>query len=130
MATARIGGGRVEACLVRLAGAYGLLHGVVDLEDNTLGAVVEVVLLLVPPADDGEGAHDVGHGVARGREAGIESRHVFRRLALRWKPFATIISRQIEMEKGGVQLTTEEEAALLIPAERRAGPSAVLGEQF
>lgn len=54
---------RVKAGLVGLAGADDLLHGVVDFEDDALGAVVAVVLLLVLAADDGEGVHDVGHSV-------------------------------------------------------------------
>ncbi len=74
MATPRVGRRRVEAGLVGLAGADGLLHGVVDLEDDALGAVVTVVLLLLLAADDGEGVHDVGDGVPRGREATLESR--------------------------------------------------------
>ena len=66
----------------------GLLHGVVDLEDDAFGAVVAVELLLVLALDDGEGVHDVGHGVARGGEAGLEPRQVFGRLAFRRTPVA------------------------------------------
>ena len=40
MAAAWIGRGRVEAGLIGLAGADGLGHGVIDLEDDAFGAVV------------------------------------------------------------------------------------------
>ena len=85
MTTPRIRRGRFEAGLVGVAGADGLGHGVVDFEDDALGAVV-AVLRLVLTLDDGEGVHDVGHGVARGREAGLEPRLVLRRFALRRAP--------------------------------------------
>jgi len=49
---------RDKAGLVGLAGADGFLHGVVDFEDNALGAVF-VKLLLVLAANDREGIHDV-----------------------------------------------------------------------
>jgi hypothetical protein len=45
MAASRIGGGWVEAGLVRLAGPHCLGHFVVDFEDDTLGAVVAPLLL-------------------------------------------------------------------------------------
>jgi len=53
-----IGRRRVEQGLVGLASLDGLLHGVVDLQDDALGTVLTVggfVLAL----DDGEGIHNV-----------------------------------------------------------------------
>src|SRR5262245_50912557 len=72
----------IEQGLKWPAGADGLRHRVVDLEDDALGAVV-APLLLVLALDDGEGVHDVSYGVARGREAGLESRQVLYGLAFR-----------------------------------------------
>ena len=46
---------RVDAGLIGLAGTAGFLHGVVDLEDDTLGSVVAVKFLLILAPDDGEG---------------------------------------------------------------------------
>jgi hypothetical protein len=70
LSDAGIGGRRVEAGLVRLAGAGGFQQGVVDFEDDAFGAVVAVVFFFVFAADDGEGVEDVGDGVARGKESG------------------------------------------------------------
>ena len=56
-------------------------------------AVGAVALCLVLAADDGEGVHDVGHGVARGREAGLEPRQVCRRLAVCRAPGAALLGR-------------------------------------
>src|SRR6267142_3358496 len=130
MATARVHRRRVEANLVGLAGAHGRGEGVVDGEDDAPGAVVAVALRLVPMADDGEGVHDEGYGVARGQEAGREPRQVCRRLAVCRAPVAAGLGRQVEVEEGGVQLAAEQEAALLVPAERRAIPATVLREGF
>ena len=58
MSHPRIGGWRVEPGLVRLAGADGLGHRVVDFEDDAFGAVVAVVLGFVLAADDREGGHN------------------------------------------------------------------------
>jgi len=54
---------RVEHGLVGLAGLHSLLHGVIALQDDALGAVLAVGGL-VPTFDDGEGVHDVCHVVA------------------------------------------------------------------
>src|SRR5882672_5326481 len=128
MATARVRRWRVEAGLVRLTGADRRGEGVVDVEDDAPGAVVTVELCLVPTADDGEGVNDEGYGVARGREADFEPRQVCRRLAVCRAPVAALLCRQVEVEEGGVQLAAEQEAARLVPAERRAVPAAVLHE--
>jgi len=126
MAAARVRGRWVEAGLVGLA---GFLHGVVDFQDRILGAIVAVSLNILP-FDDGKSLYDVVHGIARGEEAGLEPCQVFRRLALRRAPVAVLLGRQVEVEEGGVQLAPEQEAALLVPAERRAGSAAVLGERL
>src|SRR5712692_4257203 len=104
MATAQVSRRRVEAGLVGLASAYGLGEGVVDCKDDALGAIVAIELRLVPTADDGEGVHDVGHGVARGWEAGLEPHQVCRRLTVCRAPVAVGLGRQVEVEEGGVQL--------------------------
>ena len=67
MTTPPIPRGRVEAGLVGLAGGDGVLHGVVDFEDGSLGAVFAVFCLFLA-LHDGEGIHDVVNGVAWGRE--------------------------------------------------------------
>ena len=59
----RIGRRRVEHGLVGLAGLDGLLHGVVDLQNDALGAVLAVGGF-VPALDDGKGVQDVGQFVA------------------------------------------------------------------
>ena len=56
-------------------------------------AVVAVALRLVLAADDGEGVHDVGHGVARGREAGLEPRQVCCRFAVCRASGAALLGR-------------------------------------
>jgi hypothetical protein len=98
MATARVSRRRVEASLVGLAGAHGRGEGVVDFEDDAPGAVVAVELRLVPTADDGEGIHDVGRGVAWGREAGLEPRQLCRRLAGCRVPVAVLVGRLESLE--------------------------------
>src|SRR5207253_8852856 len=92
-----------------------------------LGPVVTPFLLILSP-DDGEGVHDVGYRVAWGREAGLEPRQVFSRLAFRRAPVAILLGRQVEVEKGGVQLAAEQEVALLVPAERWSSPATILRE--
>ena len=64
-------------------------------------AVVAVALRLVLAADDGEGVHDGGDGVARRREAGLEPRQVCRRLAVCRAPGAIFLGWQVEVEEGG-----------------------------
>ena len=90
--------------LIGLADANGLGEGVVDLEDDALGAVFAVELLFVLAADDGEGVHDVGHGIVRGREAGLEAIQIFLRLSLSWAPVPVCLGRQVKVEEGGIQL--------------------------
>ena len=119
----------IEQGLTRSAGADGLRHRIVHLEDDALGAVL-APLLLVLAIDDGEGVHDVGHGVARGRKAGLEPPQVFRGLTLGGAPFAVRLSPEVEVKEGGVQFATKQEAARLVPAEGRAGPAAVLRERL
>src|SRR5579884_2061016 len=92
MRHARVGRRRVEAGLVGVAGAHGLVHGVVELEDDALGAVLAVGRFVFA-LDDGEGLHDVVHVGA------LDA---------------------VEVEVGGVQLAAKQEAPLLVPAERRA----------
>lgn len=53
-----------------------VLDFVVDFKDDSLGAVL-AVLLLVLAADDGEGVHDVGDSVARRVEAEPKVRELF-----------------------------------------------------
>ena len=95
------------------------------------------VYFLVLAVDDGEGVHDVGHGVAGGREVALEFGEFLRGLVAHGAfgdaggfPLAVGGGRQVEVEEGGVQLAAEQEAALLVPAERRAGPAAVLRERL
>ncbi len=137
MATRRIGGRRVEEGLVGVAGCDGLGEGVVDLEDGFFGAVV-AVFGLVLAFDDGEGVHDVGHGMA-GRGEGGEKRGLEMgdwRLGGRSGEVVTaclapfLLAAEVEVEEGGVQLAAQQEAPILVPPERRAGPAAVLREGF
>ena len=100
MRHARVGRGRVEASLVGRTAGHRRGHLVVDLQDDPLGAVF-AVLLDVLALDDGEGLHDVVHVVA---------------------------GDAIEMEVGGVELAAQQEAARLVPAERRAVVAAVAGK--
>ena len=51
-----------EKSAIRLAGVDGMLHGVINLEDDPLGAVL-AKLCFVLALDDGEGFHDVVHVV-------------------------------------------------------------------
>ncbi len=63
MPDAPVGKRWVEQGLVGLAGVECLLHGVVDFQNDTLG-VVFAVFLLVFTFDDGKGFHDGVHVVA------------------------------------------------------------------
>jgi hypothetical protein len=53
----------VEVCVIWCARLHGLLHGIVDVEDDALGAVFAVGLLVLA-FDDGEGLQNVVHVVA------------------------------------------------------------------
>jgi hypothetical protein len=44
---------------------------------------------------------------------------------------ARLIGRaEVEVKKGGIQVAAEQEAAVLVPMDRRAGPAAVLSKLF
>ena len=129
MTTPTIRRGRVEAGLVGLAGGDGVLHGVVDFEDGSLGAVF-AVFCLVLALYDGEGVHDVVHGFARRGEGRKQRGKFCGGFVFVFFPCAIGIGRQIEMEDGGIQLATQLEAAILVPAERRTVKTAVLGKGF
>ena len=131
-----VGGGWGEPGPVGFAGGGGGLHCVVDVEDGVLGAVV-AVSLVVSAADDGEGVQDVGDGVAGGGEAVLEFRELLGGFvvgaavgAAGRTPVAVFLDWQVKVEEGGVQLAAEEEAAVLVPAERWAVPAAFLCEGF
>jgi hypothetical protein len=95
-----MGRGRVEEGLVGLAGCVGFGHGVVALQDEPLGAVLAVGRH-VPPADDGEGVHDVVRVVA---------------------------ADSIQVKERGVDLSSQQFAPVVIPAEGRPGPAEIGGE--
>ena len=78
----------IESGAVGFAGFDCPRHGVVDLQDDALGAVF-AMRGLVLALDDGEGVHDVGRVVA---------------------------GDAVEVEVGRVQFATHEEAALFVPA--------------
>ena len=88
--------------MIGRARLHGLLHGVVDVEDDALRAVF-AVRLLVLALDDGEGLQDVVDVVARDA---------------------------VEVEVGGVEFAAQQEAARFVPAKGRAGVAAVVGEGF
>ena len=73
----------------------------------------------------------------RGGEAALELRELLGRFvvgaavgAADRTPAAVFFGWQVEVEEGGVQLAAEEEAAVFVPAERRAVPAAVRCEGF
>ena len=89
-----------------------------------LGAVL-AERLLVLAAHDGEGVHDVGDGIARLGEMAFELGKLFGCFVLGaavetpcGPPVAMFVGWKVQVEEGGVQLATEEEAAVLVPAER------------
>ena len=91
-----------------------------------LGAVL-AERLLVLAAHDGEGVHDVGDGIARGRKVALELRELLGCLVLGASvgaaggpPIAAFVRREVQVEEGGIELVAEEEAAVLVPEERRA----------
>jgi hypothetical protein len=77
-----------------------LLHGIVDVEDNALGAIL-AMRLFVLAFDDGEGLQNVVRVVA---------------------------PNAVEVEVGRVEFAAQQEAARFVPAERRASVAAVGGE--
>ena len=134
MFVGRRAGGWVEAGLVGGACAHRLGHFVVDFEDDSFGAVFSV-LFFVLAADDGEGVHNVVHGVAGGREVALELGEFLWDLVAHGAfgdtgrlPLAVGAGQQVEVEEGGVQFAAKQEAALLVPFKGRAGPAAVLRE--
>jgi len=104
MGHTRIGRRWFEQSLVRLASVYGVLHSSIDLHDHALRAVLPVCGLVLA-LDDGEGAGE-GLGLM----------------------VPLVLRAEVEVEEGGVQLAPQQEAALLVPAEGRAIPAAVVGE--
>ena len=123
-----------QAGLVGSSGTGGPLHLIVDFEDNPLGAVL-AVLLLVLAANAGEGIQDGGDCVTRGGKVVIEVRELLGRLVAGAAvgpagrtPVAVRVRWQVQVEEGAVHLAANQEAALLVPAERRAIPAAVAGE--
>ena len=114
---------RVESSLIGSAGGDGRLHGVVDFDDGPHGAVL-AVRFFVLAADDGEGVHDVGHGVSRGGEAAawssakssdvsLHGDNHRKRRAERQPPVR--VGWQVQVEEGGVQLAAQQEAAVVVP---------------
>ena len=102
----------------------GVRDFVVDFKDDPLGAILAVVLLVLA-ADDGEGVHDVGDSVARRVEAEPKVRELFAGFVAgttvrtaRRAPASVLFGQQIQMEEGGVQLTAEQEAAVVVPGKR------------
>ena len=130
MSDGGIGGRRRQTGLVGDAGADGFSHGIIDFEDDALGAVIAVTLGFVLALHDGEGVHDVVHSGAGSGEAGLESRPIFCRFVLGWTPVAICLGGQVEMEEGGIQLAAEQESAFFIPTEWRAWIVAILRERL
>jgi hypothetical protein len=98
-----------------MAGTDGLLHCVVDFEDDALGAVVAVEFFFVFAADDGEGVHDVADGVARGGKAGPEAGEVFGGFVIGatvglacGHPVTLGIGAEVEVKEGGVEFGAEQ----------------------
>ena len=117
--------------MVGLVSSGGFLHRVVDFGDHSLGAVLAVPFLVLA-ADDWEGIHNVYDGVAGRGEATFEVREVFGRFVARTTvgaagraPVAILFGREIQVEEGGVQFTAEQEATVVVNAERRAIPATV-----
>lgn len=111
-----------------------ILDLVVDFKDDPLRAVL-AVLRFVFSADAGEGVQDACDGVARGGAVALKVRELLGCLVAGAAigpagraPVAVRVRRQVQAEEGGVQLAAQEEAALLVPAERRTVPAAVAGE--
>ena len=98
----------------------GLLHLVVELKDDQLGAIV-AVRFDVFAFDDGEGFHDVLDGVAwRGEH-----------FAELWAVVAPFFGTpEVQMEVRGIQLAPQQKPTLLIPAKRRPVVTAVRRKCF
>src|SRR5262245_20233580 len=90
----------VEARGIGRARLHGLLHRVVDVEDDAFRAVF-AMRLFVFAFDDGEGLQNVVRVVA---------------------------PNAVEVEVGRVEFAAQQEAALFVPAEGRARVAAVGGE--
>ena len=98
----------------------GLLHLVVELKDDQLGAIV-AVRFDVFAFDDGEGFHDVLDGVARCGEHFAELRAVV----------APFFGRtEVQMKVRGIQLAPQQKPTLLIPPKRRTVVTAVQRKRF
>src|SRR5579859_6109744 len=128
MAAARVGRGWVQAGLVWDSGANCLGHGIVDFEDHALGAVLAPLLLISAPCD-GKGVHNVGHGVARCREVGLELGQTLYRFTLRRPPVAINLCGKVKVKEGGVQFTAKHKAACIIPAKGWCTRAAVLSKR-
>ena len=84
---------------------HGLLHLVVEVKDDQLGAVVAVAFDVFA-FDDGEGFHDVLDGVARRGE----------HLAELWAVVAPFFGlAEVQMKVGGIQLATQQKRPHLMP---------------
>ena len=116
--------------MVGVAGTDGLGESVGDFEDDAFGAVVAGKLCLVLALHVWEGVHDVRHGGAgRGErldQGGGLPTPTSRLATVRRRRLG--LRAEVEVGKGGVQFAAEQEAALLVPKERRATPAAVLRE--
>lgn len=86
---AEVGGRGVEKGAVGLASSDGLSHSVVDFQNNALGAVLAVFLLILA-LDDGEGFHDVVYIVA---------------------------GDAVKVEVGSIEFTAQQKAPLFVLAE-------------
>ena len=121
MTAGRIGRGWVETGLVGLARPDRFGQFVVDRENHVLRAVgtkgCDVFLF-----DDWKTFHDVGDGIAGGGEISFERG--------RGVAGPLVRSAQIEMKEGGVDFSTQQAAAVFIPAKRRACIATVNAEGF
>lgn len=68
--------------------------------------------------DDRECSHDVIEGVERGREITLELGELLRRFGM-FVGLRPVAEPEIETEEDGVEFTPKDEAALLVPFERR-----------
>ena len=92
------GAGRwVEASLVGNSCPHCLGYSVVDFKDNPFGAIFAVFSLILA-LHDGEGVHDVVHGMPWGRESLNQGFGLAAPLVLR---------PEVEVEEGGIQFAAE-----------------------